>query len=83
MDYSYRVNRKIIFTMVLENGVITYHDLVDTFGHDRTTASHILRKLHKQGWLNRQKAEDSRLYYYTPSSHLIESYEGYMQLPEE
>lgn len=72
---DYRRRRKKLFTRALRMGTLTSTDAADLLGISPECASMLLMRLHRQGWLCRERYDGT--YIYTPSDKLHTYYRTY------
>lgn len=82
MRYSYMVGRIKVFEYALNNGEIDSQVASELLGTSLSSASHLLRKLNHEYWLNRYRNKESvgHGYVYYPSRNLIENFDGYVEV---
>lgn len=79
--YSYVINRVKIMEYTLNNGEINSNIVSSILQNRVDSSSSILKRLYKQGWLNRHRNKDVewKEYVYYPSPKLYSNFEDYKE----
>lgn len=73
----FKENRRKILYYILERGEVTSMELAEEFDLHPVTASIKLRRLHKNGWINRRWITEGGYHIYSPGSHLYKWLDSY------
>jgi len=85
LPYEYMIKRVRIFDYVLNHEVITSFQASEILETSLCSASNILKRLHKQGWLNRERDNEiiGNRYLYYASPVLEEQFDDYVEIAKE
>ena len=73
----YQIVRKHVFSYVLASDGVTSWDVASLVGITQEAAGQLLKRLHRQGWLNRYREPYSNYYVYTASDKLLWCFHTY------
>ena len=74
---AHQVIRKQLFAFVLQNDGATSDEVASLFRMSPGAASQLLKRLHRQGWLHRERGSRTEYFLYTPSPKLYERFDSY------
>lgn len=74
---AHQVIRKQLFAFVLLHNAVMSDEVAGMFRISPGAASQLLKRLHRQGWLHRQRGSRTDYFLYTPSPKLHEQFDSY------